>query len=175
MATHSSVLAWRIPRTGEPGGLPSVGSHRVGHNWRDLVAAAATLESITYFSHLLPQPPCWGTSLSQPAHFTWKMYQPLTVLPIAFTLLSTAWEHSLKHNHVTPCAEKAWGCGLRKVCLAPGWNLGTCILGWFSSGENSSLCLDCFCKRQCGLCWIPAFLRAVWNFWSLEGTHVTTS
>ena len=32
MATHSSVLAWRIPRTGELGGLPSVGSHRVGHN-----------------------------------------------------------------------------------------------------------------------------------------------
>ena len=32
MATHSSVLAWRIPETGEPGGLPSMGSHRVGHN-----------------------------------------------------------------------------------------------------------------------------------------------
>ena len=32
MATHSSVLAWRIPGTGEPGGLPSMGSHRVGHN-----------------------------------------------------------------------------------------------------------------------------------------------
>ena len=32
MATHSSVLAWRIPGTGEPGGLPSLGSHRVGHN-----------------------------------------------------------------------------------------------------------------------------------------------
>ena len=32
MATHSSVLAWRIPGTGEPGGLPSIGSHRIGHN-----------------------------------------------------------------------------------------------------------------------------------------------
>ena len=32
MATHSSVLAWRIPGTGEPGALPSMGSHRVGHN-----------------------------------------------------------------------------------------------------------------------------------------------
>ena len=40
MATHSSVLAWRIPGTGEPGGLPSVGSHRVGHDWSDLAAAA---------------------------------------------------------------------------------------------------------------------------------------
>ena len=32
MAIHSSVLAWRIPKTGEPGGLPSMGSHRVGHD-----------------------------------------------------------------------------------------------------------------------------------------------
>ena len=41
MATHSSVLAWRIPGTREPGGLPSLGSHRVGHNGSDLAAAAA--------------------------------------------------------------------------------------------------------------------------------------
>ena len=41
MATHSSVLAWRIPGKGEPGGLPSLGSHRVGHNWSDLAAVAA--------------------------------------------------------------------------------------------------------------------------------------
>ena len=41
MATHSSVLAWRIPGVGKPGGLPSMGSHRVGHNWSDLAAAAA--------------------------------------------------------------------------------------------------------------------------------------
>ena len=39
MATHSRVLAWRIPGTGEPGGLPSMGSHRVGHDWSDLAAA----------------------------------------------------------------------------------------------------------------------------------------
>ena len=38
MPTHSSVLAWRIPGTGEPGGLPSMGSHRVGHDWSDLTA-----------------------------------------------------------------------------------------------------------------------------------------
>ena len=35
MATHSSVLAWRIPGMGEPGGLPSMGSHGVGHDWSD--------------------------------------------------------------------------------------------------------------------------------------------
>ena len=41
MATHSSVLAWRIPGTEEPGGLPSMGSLRVGHDRGDLAAAAA--------------------------------------------------------------------------------------------------------------------------------------
>ena len=45
MATHSSVLAWRIPGTGEPGGLPSNGSHRVGHDWGDLAAVAAKGET----------------------------------------------------------------------------------------------------------------------------------
>ena len=43
MATHSSVPAWRIPGTGEPGGLPSLGSHRVRHDWSDLAAAADSI------------------------------------------------------------------------------------------------------------------------------------
>ena len=48
MATHSSVLAWRIPGTGEPDGLPSMGSHRVEHDRSDLaaVAAAAAIPSV---------------------------------------------------------------------------------------------------------------------------------
>ena len=58
IATHSSVLAWRIPGMGEPGGLPSVGSQRVRHNWSDLAAAAAaasTVYAITlqHFQHCL--------------------------------------------------------------------------------------------------------------------------
>ena len=40
-ATYSSVLAWRIPGTAEPGGLTSMGSHRVGHDWSDLAVAVA--------------------------------------------------------------------------------------------------------------------------------------
>ena len=46
MATHSSVLAWRIPGMGEPGGLPSMGSHRVRHNWSDLEAASHSISSL---------------------------------------------------------------------------------------------------------------------------------
>ena len=71
MATHSTVLAWRIPGTGEPSGLPSMGSHRVGHDWSDLVAAAAApelqadsllSESPCYFSHVF-YPPCTSPNL----------------------------------------------------------------------------------------------------------------
>ena len=51
MATHSSVLAWRIPGTGEPVGLPSMGSHRIGHDWSDLAAAAAAA--------------LWGTAIKE--------------------------------------------------------------------------------------------------------------
>ena len=46
MATHSSVLSWRIPGTGEPGGLPSMGSHRVGHDRSNLAAAASAVGKI---------------------------------------------------------------------------------------------------------------------------------
>ena len=66
LATHSSVLSWRIPGMGEPGGLPSMGSHRVEHNWSDLAATAAnsvqfsSVVSDSLWSHELQQarPPC---------------------------------------------------------------------------------------------------------------------
>ena len=53
MATHPSVLARRIPGTGKPGGLPSMGSHRVGHNWSDLAAAAAAAISFDMHQKLI--------------------------------------------------------------------------------------------------------------------------
>ena len=59
MATHSSVLAWRIPGMGKPGVLPSVGSHRVRHDWSDLAAAAAAAAGILQFSSILI-PSAWN-------------------------------------------------------------------------------------------------------------------
>ena len=50
-ATHSSVPAWRIPETGKPGGLPSMGSHRVGHDQSDLAAAAAACNEKIYIKN----------------------------------------------------------------------------------------------------------------------------
>ena len=68
MATHSRVLAWRIPGTVEPGGLPSMGSHRVGHYWHDLAAAAGKKKSLlvenhlSYFASLCFWPMIWQNS-----------------------------------------------------------------------------------------------------------------
>ena len=53
MATHSSVLAWRIPGTGEPAGLPSLGSHRVGHDWSDSAAVGVYVNSADIY--FMPQ------------------------------------------------------------------------------------------------------------------------
>ena len=78
MATHSSVRAWRIPEMGEPGGLPSMGLHRVGHDWSDLAAAAAagfqwSLEKLAYMPNHRgdeikqdPEEPSLGQILSMP-------------------------------------------------------------------------------------------------------------
>ena len=63
MATHSSVLAWRIPGNGEPGGLPSMGSHRVGHDWSDL-AEAVMLSILIYILEV------WGYK------YYWESYLP---------------------------------------------------------------------------------------------------
>ena len=52
MATHSRILAWRIPGTGEPGGLPSMGSHRGGHDLSDLAAAGRNFKRWKWQSYM---------------------------------------------------------------------------------------------------------------------------
>ena len=64
MATHSSVLAWRIPGTGEFGGLLSIASHRVGHDWSDLAAAVAASFFPCFSGHLVVSPQLSGLSES---------------------------------------------------------------------------------------------------------------
>ena len=71
MASHSSVLAWRIPGMGEPGGLPSMGSHRVGHDWRNLAVAAAA---------------AWVEPRNR--HF-WKTLQVILMQPVCKTILKS--------------------------------------------------------------------------------------
>ena len=70
MATHSSVLDWRIPGTGEPGGRLSMGSHRVGHDWSDLAVTAAAAGN-------------WATESRSPKH---KLLPPLSIAWDCFSL-----------------------------------------------------------------------------------------
>ena len=75
MATHSSVLAWRIPGMGEPGGLPSMGSHRVGHAWSDLAAAAAALKKNSVsFTHVSQRVICKAPASESLGCFFLKKY-----------------------------------------------------------------------------------------------------
>ena len=87
MATLSSILAWKIPGTAEPGGLPSMGSHRVSHDWSNLAAAAASLWKTQVSSICCPQsshlslcflPFQWHDS--QPASQWWGYYDAINAL-----------------------------------------------------------------------------------------------
>ena len=69
MATHSSVLAWRIPGTVEPGGLPSVGLHRVGHNYSNLAAATA----MTWVQSLGQEVPLERAMAPHSSTLAWKI------------------------------------------------------------------------------------------------------
>ena len=91
MATHPSVLAWRIPRTGEPGGLPSVGSHRVGHDWSDLalVAGYVELSVIVLFKQMeIIEKWNWSTlKLTLLLSAQWKETEILTLVTKCFLYL----------------------------------------------------------------------------------------
>ena len=70
MATPSSVLAWRIPGTGEPGGLPSMGSHRVGHDWSDLaISTLSVCPTVPFLPPLMVYTTLFSTS--------WSLFLPL--------------------------------------------------------------------------------------------------
>ena len=91
MAIYSNVLAWRIPGTGEPGGLLSLGSHRVGHDWSDLAVAAAEESGARTASQLLLSPillfawrvilgqlDVWGFLALSPPKFCCFLPRPIT-------------------------------------------------------------------------------------------------
>ena len=87
MASHSSVLAWRIPGMGDPGGLLSMGSHRVGHDWSDLAAVAA------YIYPLPPQAPCLWLPPSHPSGSSQSTELSFLCFPAVLTgYLSYTWQ-----------------------------------------------------------------------------------
>ena len=138
MATPSSVLAWRIPGMGEPGGLPCMGSHRVGHNWSDLAAAAAN-EGYCYYissvdsSALLE----WISRVGKLHNFlkmleTWKIY-------VKFT-------GKKKLGFLDSSVAKESACNARDPSLVPGLERspgeGKGYPLQYSGLENSMDCVD---------------------------------
>ena len=107
MATHSSVLAWRIPGTGEPGGLPSLRSHRVGHDWSDLAAAAAGIKKDAGLPKCVFSKRTYGHSVVRTKHrvpgcaFLSGSTGRLPVFPDRLTLQDI----SRQQNNVSTC----WG------------------------------------------------------------------
>ena len=97
MATHSSVLAWKIPGTGEPHGPPSMGSHRVRHDWSNLAAAAVAIHERCIM-----------------CNFTYMVQ-----FSSATQLRPTLWPHGLQHLRL-PCPSptpRAWS----KSCSSSWW------------------------------------------------------
>ena len=97
MVTHSSTLAWRIPGTGEPGRVLSLGSHRVGHNWSNLAAAAAAAgcKQRHYFANKILSSQSYGFSSSHVWMWEldhkegWKLWCWRTLLKVPWTARRT--------------------------------------------------------------------------------------
>ena len=100
MATHSSVLAWRIPGTGEPGGLPSRGSHRVGHDWSDLAAAELNSPIPVHFSLLIPKMSTFTLAISPVDHFQFALIHGPNSPGSCAVLLFTASDFASITSHI---------------------------------------------------------------------------
>ena len=110
MATHSNVLAWRIPGTGEPGGLPSMGSHRVGHDWSDLAAAAAAILMCSTHTQIKQQTPIRTQQVEQRSRQS-QLSEELTKRSSLFSLTQNS---SQKSRH---CSKRLQGSGASGKCL----------------------------------------------------------
>ena len=126
MATHSSVFAWRITGMREPGGLPSMGLHRVGHDWSDLaVAAAATHEWASQVAQIVKNLPAMQET------WVWSCVRKITWKGDGYLL-----QYSCLEN---PRDGGAWWAAVYEVAQSPTW------LTWLSSSSSSSKYVE---KRQ---------------------------
>ena len=115
MVIHSSILAWRILRTEEPGGLLSIGLHRIEHDWSDLEAAAAVLHCVyvPQFSHPFI---CQWTSRLPPCPSYCKQWATRLILQITYMLFAI-WSQIFKTRSFL-CQMINW---LEQYCQA--WNM----------------------------------------------------
>ena len=151
MATHSSVLAWRIPGTGEPGGLPSMGSHRVGHDWSNLpaAAAAANINTITIyicslyeFMALISRILCSIQSLSH----VWLFVTPWTAARQASLSITNFWsllklksiESVMPSNHLVSPSHSAFNLSQHQG-----------LFQWVNSSHEVANVLEFQLQHQC--------------------------
>ena len=142
MATHSSILAWRIPGTGEPGGLLSMGLYRVRHNWSDLAAAAAAAYFLMQISHLIIQ---WFHGLRQMTstmnvtddnminlfkqRYSWYIYMWQWLVFHNLLLNSGLWGKALASDLDSKSGHISGSMGSLKN-LALGWRPKGAVQGW---------------------------------------------
>ena len=86
MATHSSTLAWRIPGRVQPGGLPSMGSHRVEHDWSDLAAAALVDQSSDFLKMILTHS-LWWLGISPLFVVLHEFHSEIYIIYVSFKVL----------------------------------------------------------------------------------------
>ena len=143
MATHSSVLAWRIPGTGEPGGLPSMGSHRVGHNSSNLAAAAAAVTVLMVlhgFSSF-----CLTITLQRFAIF-------ITIFQMR--------QHKLKSPNIGKLRFK---CRHPDFKIPAGKHLYTILTLGLEHFQCYRVAINCFFKNDSQVGWTP-YSEGLWKF-----------
>ena len=136
MATHSSVPTWRIPGTAEPGVLPSMGSHRVGHDWSDLaVAAARGIFIIKQILALKFGYRCWQFTEVKKSNFKVLLVSGLSVRE------ETGVNHrdwlTLTHPRVC-CVSSGWFC--RRPGNSATWCRSMEVSGISGAGESWLRC-----------------------------------
>ena len=145
MAAHSTVLAWRIPGTGEPGGLPSMGSHRVRYDWSDLAAAAARSWGlrVQHFWRAIIQPITVVEKLSNMGSLpSWKKDIGWNSLPRSLHLHSFMWTLSLRPSWLSPTTSNIPLCLptllFFLLVFIPTWLVTYSIFTVFSRWNESS-------------------------------------
>ena len=148
METHSSVLAWRIPGMGEPGGLPSMGSHRVGHDWSDLAAAAEPLQVYTLSHKLLVNNP-WSLIIHPKSVLLCYIWMYCFLSPcFSNVCIITSAKHSGPLGHFPRCS-LVKSLAIELLHCAKDYPCLTCYPRWFplhlpgggwTSPKSSSSC-----------------------------------
>ena len=109
MATHSIALVWRIPGTAESGGLPSMGSHRVGHDWSDLAAAARVYQFLLDWISTFLFEMLWAYSLENThcVHSVHRVFWPRAVYHAEPTMLTVTLYSAAILNTICKCSLKS--------------------------------------------------------------------